>query len=298
MSAPPSAEGLLAGLLWGLLAVGIWAGSFVLLRLGVRTTLNPYDVTALRFATAGLVLAPVVWREGWALPRLGWGGLALAITGAGAPYALLVAEGLVFAPAAHAAALIPGLTAVLTAMFGTWILKESITPVGWLGTALILGGTVVIGGISASIGQGLFLLAALLWSGYVILMRRAAINSMHAVAVVAVGSALLYLPVYVAVIPKAIGAAPFADIALQALYQGLFTTIVGLFAFNRAIANLGAARGAALSALIPVSTLVLAAQFLGERPGVADTGAALLIGAGVAMVTMTRRPAPGASSGD
>ncbi len=279
-----------------MLAVGIWAGSFVLLRLGVRTTLNPYDVTALRFATAGLVLLPVVWRRGWALPRLGWGGVALAITGAGAPYALLVAEGLRFAPAGHAAALIPGLTAVFTAILGIWILQEPVAPAAWAGTALILGGTLVIGGVAAPIGEGLFLVAALLWSGYVILMRRAAIDPLQGVAIVAVGSALLYLPVYVAVIPKAIGTAPFADIALQALYQGLLTTIAGLFAFNRAVASLGAARGAALSALIPVTTLALAAQFLGERPGAGELGAALLIGAGVAMVTIARRRVAHASA--
>ncbi len=280
---------MLAGLLWGLLAVGIWAGSFVLLRLGVATTLNPYDVTALRFATAAFVLAPVVWRWGWALPRLGWGGVALAVTGAGAPYALLVATGLQFAPAGHAAALIPGLTAVFTAIFGYWFLKEPITALAWVGAALILGGTIAIGGAGASIGPVLFVLAALLWSSYVILVRRAALDSLHAVAIVAVGSALTYLPIYVVLFPKAIDSAPLGDIALQALYQGLLTTVVGLFAFNRAIASLGAARGAALAALIPVSTLALAAFFLAERPGVWEQGAAVLIGLGVGLVTFSRR---------
>jgi drug/metabolite transporter (DMT)-like permease len=284
-------------LLWGLLAVGIWAGSFVLLRLGVRTTLNPYDVTALRFATAGLVLLPVVWRKGWALPRLGWTGIALAVTGAGAPYALLVAEGLRFAPAGHAAALIPGLTAAFTAVLGIWILNEALAPLAWAGTVLILAGTVAIGGIGAPTGHGLFFLAALLWSGYVIVMRRAAMDSLHAVAIVAVGSALVFLPVYAIVLPKAIGSAPPGDIALQGLYQGLLTTVAGLFAFNRAVGRLGAARGAALPALIPVTTLALAAQFLGERPAAGDVGAAVLIGAGVAMVTISRRQkSPGQKS--
>jgi drug/metabolite transporter (DMT)-like permease len=280
---------LLTGLLWGSLAVCIWAGSFVLMRLGVATTLNPYDITALRFATAALVLVPVVWRQGWALPRLGWGGVALAVTGAGAPYALLVASGLQFAPAGHAAALIPGLTAVFTAIFGYWFLKEPISALACAGTAMILGGTVAIAGIAASIGHGLFILGALLWSSYVILLRRTGMGALHAVAIVAVGSAILYLPVYVMILPKAIGSAPPGDIVLQALYQGLLTTVVGLFAFNRAITCLGAARGAALAALIPVSTMALAALILGERPGALELGAAMLISAGVALVTFSRR---------
>jgi drug/metabolite transporter (DMT)-like permease len=280
---------LLTGLLWGLLAVCIWAGSFVLMRLGVATTLNPFDITALRFATAALVLAPVVWHQGWALPRLGWGGVALAVTGAGAPYALLVASGLQFASAGHAAALIPGLTAVFTAIFGYWFLKEPITALAWAGTAMILGGTVAIAGMAASIGHGLFVLGALLWSSYVILLRRTATNSLHAVAIVAVGSAILYLPVYLMLFPKLIGSAPLGDIVLQALYQGLLTTVVGLFAFNRAISCLGAARGAALAALIPVSTMALAALILGERPGAWELGAAGLVSIGVALVTFSRR---------
>lgn len=288
-SKPTSSLALVAGLLWGLLAVAIWAGSFVLLRRGVATTLNPYDVTALRFATAALALTPIVWRRGWALPHLGFGGVALAVTGAGAPYALLVAAGLQFAPAGHAAALIPGLTAVFTAIFGRWLLKEPITAPAWAGTALILGGTLAIGVAEASIGQGLFVLAALLWSSYVILLRRSALDSLHAVAVVAVGSAIVYLPLYLLLFPKAIGSAPAGDIALQALYQGLLTTVLGLFAFNRAIASLGAARGAALAALIPLSTLALAALFLGERPGGWELGAAVLIGTGVVLVTVSRR---------
>ena len=154
---------------------------------------------------------------------------------------------------------------------------------------LILGGTMAIGGAAASIGQGLFVLAALLWSSYVILLRRSALDSLHAVAIVAVGSAIVYLPLYVLLFPKAIGSAPAGDIALQALYQGLLTTVLGLFAFNRAIASLGAARGAALAALIPLSTLALAALFLAERPGGWELGAAVLIGTGVALVTFARR---------
>jgi drug/metabolite transporter (DMT)-like permease len=288
-STPTSKLPLLTGLLWGSLAVGIWAGSFVLMRLGVSTTLNPYDITALRFATAALVLAPVVWRRGWALARLGWGGVALAVTGAGAPYALLIASGLQFAPAGHAAALIPGLTAVLTAIFGYWFLQEPITAPAWAGTAMILAGTLAIAGIAASIGHGLFVLGALLWSSYVILLRRAAIDSLHAVAIVAVGSAILYLPLYAALLPKAVSSAPPGDMVLQAMYQGLLTTVVGLFAFNRAISCLGAARGAALAALIPVTTMALAALILGERPGAWELGAAVLISTGVALVTFSRR---------
>jgi hypothetical protein len=48
------------------LAIAIWAGWLVVMRLGVTTRLSAPDLTALRFATAGLVLLPIVLRHGFA----------------------------------------------------------------------------------------------------------------------------------------------------------------------------------------------------------------------------------------
>lgn len=287
---------VVAGILWGLLAVGIWAGSFVLIQLGVRTTLSAYDLTALRFATAGILLLPVVWRRGWAVPRLGRGGLLLLIAGTGAPYALLIAIGLRYAPAAHAAALVPGVMAVMAAVLGTCVLAEKMAMRGWFGVALILVGTLVIGGpvllraedAAVSVGHGLFLLAALLWAGYVVVLRRAGIAPLHATAIVAVGSALVYLPCYAAWAPADMDRAPLADIVVQAIYQGILTTVVGLLAFNRAVASLGVAGGAAMPALVPAATLFMGAWFLNEKPGSGGIAAAVLVGAGVLLVTISR----------
>jgi drug/metabolite transporter (DMT)-like permease len=53
-------------------AVAIWAGWLVMMRVGVTTALTAFDLTALRFAVAGVVLLPVVLRRGLAFNRLGW----------------------------------------------------------------------------------------------------------------------------------------------------------------------------------------------------------------------------------
>lgn len=289
------------GLAYGLLAVALWSGSFVLTRLGVTTTLNAYDITALRFGTAGLLLLPVVWREGLALDRLRWPGLALLVAGTGAPYALLIAVGLLFAPASHAAALIPGPMSVMAAILGTMIVpNERMPPRRWAGAGLILLGSLAVGGLASGpsggaghgVGHALFLAAALLWAGYVVVLRRAGLRPLHATAIVAVGSAVLYLPLYALALPVGLGGATPAEIALQAVYQGFLTTIVGLAAFNRAVGLLGVAGGAAMPALVPVATLGLAALVLGELPGGADVAAALLIGAGVLLVTLVRSTKP------
>jgi hypothetical protein len=54
----------LIGIGWGLTAVAVWSGSFVMTRLGVRTTLNAFDLTALRFAFGAILLSPVIWKQG------------------------------------------------------------------------------------------------------------------------------------------------------------------------------------------------------------------------------------------
>lgn len=96
----------LRGAVFGFAAVSIWAGNIVVAGLGLRSSLTPWDISAIRFAVAGLILAPYLMRKGLALDRLGWTGLAALVLG-GAPTVLLANAGLLFAPASHAGALFP-----------------------------------------------------------------------------------------------------------------------------------------------------------------------------------------------
>ncbi|MBV8776522.1 MAG: EamA family transporter, partial [Alphaproteobacteria bacterium] len=98
--------------------MSLWAAWIVAVRLGIRTSLTPWDITALRFGVAGLILLPYLLKKGLAFDRLGWLGLSGILLG-GAPAVLVSYGGLVFAPAAHAAslftALIPLYVATLAA---------------------------------------------------------------------------------------------------------------------------------------------------------------------------------------
>ena len=81
------------GAVCAIAAVAIWAGWLVMTRLGITTTLTASDLTALRFAVAGVVLLPVVLRRGLAFSRLGWPGFMAVVIGAGFPVPLLVGAG-------------------------------------------------------------------------------------------------------------------------------------------------------------------------------------------------------------
>ncbi|HEV3183495.1 MAG TPA: DMT family transporter, partial [Xanthobacteraceae bacterium] len=134
----------LKGAVYGLAAVSIWAGWSVMTRLAVTTSLDAWDVAALRFGVAGVLLAPVVARRGLARERLGWFGLAVLIAGVGAPYVLVAAGGLQFAPASDQGALNPGCMPLFVALLAVLVLGETLSAAQKSGLWLIAAGALVI----------------------------------------------------------------------------------------------------------------------------------------------------------
>ncbi len=279
------------GALFGLAAVSIWAGNIVVAGLGLRSSLTPWDITAIRFAVAGLVLVPYLWRAGLAFDRLGWVGLTALVFG-GAPTVLFANAGLLFAPAAHAGALFPGVMPLMTAILAAAILKEPFTPQKRAGFALIAtgvlgivwgaGGTI---GTVQTIGHLLFLGSALAFASYTVALRRARLDGLHAAAISAVGSMLLYLPPYVLVAGASLFEASMSAIVLQALVQGLLTAVVSYLVYGRAVSILGASSGAAFAASCPAMTAIMAIPILGEWPSAVDWVAIALISIGVYVVS-------------
>jgi drug/metabolite transporter (DMT)-like permease len=288
----PVAIGYVRGALYGLAAVCIWAAFIVVSRLGVRTSLTPWDVAAIRFGVAGLILLPYIVRRGLALERLGWIGVGAIAIGCGAPMVLLVNAGLLFAPAAHGGALFPGVMPLMVAVLAAAILKEGFSVEKKAGLVLIVLGAIGIVsgnggtlGTTQNVGHALFLAAGLVWAGYTVAMRRARLDGLHAAAIAAVGSLALYLPAYAAIAGTSLFRTPLFDIALQAVVQGLLTAIVALLLYGRMVRLLGATGGAAFVALTPAMTALLAIPVLGEWPSTIDSLAIALISIGVYAVS-------------
>jgi drug/metabolite transporter (DMT)-like permease len=281
----------LRGAACGLAAVSIWSGWIVVARLGLRSSLTPWDIAAIRFAVAGLLMLPLVVTRGLAIDRLGWSGLAAIVLGGAAPV-FLANWGLKFAPAAHAGALFPGVMPLMVALLAAAVLREEFTFNKVLGFALILPGVLAITltsggelGSAQNLGHALFLCAGLAWAFYTVALRRARLDGLHAAAISAVGSMLLYLPIYCALPGTAIARAPWFDIALQAFVQGVLTAIISLMLYGRAVGILGASSGAAFAALCPAMTALFAIPVLGEWPQNQDWAAIVLISAGVYIVS-------------
>jgi drug/metabolite transporter (DMT)-like permease len=301
----PQTSDYVRGALYGLAAVCIWAAFIVVSRLGVSTTLTPWDIVAIRFAVAGGLLAPYVIRKGLALERLGWIGIGAIILGCGAPMVLLVSVGLLFAPAAHGGALFPGVMPLMVASLAAAILKEVFTSQKTVGLALIVLGVIGIVwntggaiGTSQNIGHALFVAAGFVWACYTVAMRRARLDGLHAAAIAGVCSLLLYLPTYALIAGTSVFKAPTLDIVLQAIVQGVLTAIVALSLYGRMVSILGATGGAAFVALTPAMTALIGIPVLGEWPSVVDWVAIALISIGVYAVSggplpKLRRTSPG-----
>jgi len=295
---PAHAWQFLIGAVCAIAAVAIWAGWLVMMRVGVITTLTAFDLTALRFAVAGVVLLPIVLRHGLAFNRLGWLGFTAVVIGAGAPVQLLVGAGLSFAPVAHASVLSYGISPLIVAGLAAVAFKERLVPIRKAGLVLVTLGALVIGGVGISslggrqsIGHLLFLTAACLWACYAVVMRGARLGGLHAAAIAAVVSLLVYLPLYLIFIDNRLLEVSLTDLVGQAFYQGVLTATVSLALFGRSIMLLGASKAAAFVALVPVIAALMAIPVLGEWPTSIDWLAIGMITAGVYLASGA--PVPG-----
>jgi len=248
---PPTGVGqFVVGASCAITAVSIWAGWLVMMRLGVTTRLSASDLTALRFATAGSVLLPVVLRRGLAIDHLGW----------------------------------PGFAAVGA------IRKAGLVLVVW-GGSMIGGLDLSNFGGQQSIGHLLFLSASFMTACYTVAIRRARIDGLHAAAIAAVVSLLLYLPVYFAFFENGLFNVPMIDLAVQALYQGVLTAAISLALYGQAVRLLGASNAAAFVALGPIMAALMAIPVLGEWPSSTVWGAILIIATGVYLASGGPLPA-------
>jgi len=294
----PTSRDYVRGAVYGVSAVCIWAAFIVVSRLGVRTSLTPWDVAAIRFAVAGAILSPYLMRKGLAFDRLGWIGVAAVAVGCGAPMVLLVNAGLLFAPAAHGGALFPGVMPLMVAVLAAAVLGEAFTPRKNMGLILIVAGAIGMVwasggtlGTRQNIGDLLFLCAGLAWAGYTVAMRRARLEGLHAAAIAAAASLVVYIPIYAIVARGSLLDAPILDVALQAVVQGILTAIVALWFYGRMVGLLGATAGAAFVALTPATTALLGIPVLGEWPSAIDWVAVALISVGVYLVSGGPLPA-------
>lgn len=247
----------------------IWAGFVVVSRHGSHGVLTPYDMAALRIATAAAALSP------WWLPRLLQPArrqlrLTQALTFAllaGIGYPLVAYAGFHYAPASHGAVLISGMLPFFTSLFAAVLLGERPGPLRLGGLGLILAGVILMllsgnpGGLAAGdtwLGDLILLSASVLWSLFTVLLKYWKARAFDVTLGVTAVSALIYLPVYLLWLPSRLSSAGAGEIALQAFFQGFLVVCVAMWTYARAVELLGSVKVVIMMSGVPVTGTLLA----------------------------------------
>ena len=260
------------GVACAVLVVAAWSGFILLSRAGTLSGMQAFDLVALRFGVAALVMLPVFFYKG-----RGFGGLNLLQVGAlsltaGIGFASFAMLGFSLAPAAHGAVLMPG-SLPFFAAFTCWLLLgERPTARKWLGLGLILIGIVTLATGSFSLdptgqvwlGDLFFLAGSASWSIYLALTRRWRVSPINGTLAIALGSAALYLPVYVIWLPGSLLDAHWSQWLIHGGYQGLVSVVLNTLLYTRMVSIFGATVSTMITALVPGVASILAVPLLGE----------------------------------
>jgi len=295
-----SRRNVVLGVASGLVVVVCWAGWVIATRFAVTTHLRPVDVAFLRYVVASALLAPVLWREGLGIRRIGaWRTLVL-VCGAGLPFLLIASTGMRFAPASDVGAVMIGTMPVFVAVFSALISGERFDRMRVAGFVAVVAGVIGIAahglfdlGSGAWRGHILFLVGAAMFAAFTVTLRRSGIGPWHAAAIVNVYSLAIFAPVYLV----AFGPAPLADApgeaVTQAAMQGIVAGIVALFFFGESVRRLGASRAAVLGSFTPVVAALLGMLLLGEFPTRLTWLAIVAVSVGVVLAGGALSPAGG-----
>lgn len=261
---------LRAGYALAAITVLIWASFVVISRLGGKSVLTPFDITALRLGVAGIILFPWLIRRG--LPSLSWKQIVVLMLCVGWGYPLLSYSGFALAPASHGAVLLSGALPFETALLSVVLLGERMSPSRLGALVFIACGIALIGveglagerGPHAWIGDVLFLCASTSWALFTVLLKRWRVRALDVTLTVNVAAAVLYLPIYALFLPKQIAQAPTAVILTQGFFQGVIVVCVAMITFIKATEALGPARISMLMSLVPGLGALMAVPVVGE----------------------------------
>jgi len=258
------------GYLFVCITMCIWGGFTILSRLNLHWHVSAWDLVAMRFAIAFLILMPVlIYKKDLAFlwhPRP----VILALTG-GLAYCLTVYTAFLQAPAAHAAIFLNGCIPLCTAVAAYLLFRQPFDKHTWLSlsimsSALVLMSYLMLRDQATAFGLGdlLFFISAVWWGIFTVLLKQWKLSAWHSMASVAIWSAIIYLPVYILFVPKHFQEAEPIHLVIQGLFHGVLVVIIATLTYVAAIERLGAFKTGSIVTLAPFIAAVIAVPLLDE----------------------------------
>ena len=258
------------GYIFVLITMCIWGGFTILSRLSAKWGIVAWDLTALRFAFAFSILVPILLYQRNYQFLFKKQAIVLALIG-GIGYCVTVYSGFYFSPAAHAAIFLNGFIPVCTALAAWLIYKQPFDRHMWVSIGVISISLIAMTYLLLmnsrqpfGVGDVLFVLGAVCWGVFSVLLRESNMTAWQAMCSVAIWSAILYLPVYWLFIPKHLDEVEPLHIAIQTLFHGVLVVIVATICYVEAIKRLGAFQAGSIVTLAPFIAAVMAIPLLNE----------------------------------
>ncbi len=279
------------GALAVLLAVSIWSAWIVSTRHAALLRLPATHIGVLRYGIPCILLLPWLWRKGlW--PRLEYPWLIPILLLGGAPFFLISAAGMRYAPTAHIGALQVGTMPIFIALL-TWVAtRKKVHKTVLLGFGFILVGVLAIVGFEvfvaaehASIGHALALCAAFLWSAYTVAFRFSKLSAMEGTALLSAWSLLIHFVLVWWAKDAHFFATSTTVLIWQGVIQGLGSGLLANLAYGYAVMQLGTVQAGSFLALIPVIASLGGAFFLAEMPSTTEWLGVFLVTGGVLLAT-------------
>lgn len=258
------------GYLFVCITMCIWGGFTILSRLNLHWHVSAWDLVAMRFAIAFIILMPVlVYKKDLAFlwhPRP----VILALTG-GLAYCLTVYTAFLHAPAAHAAIFLNGCIPLCTAVAAYLLFRQPFDKHTWLSLSIMLSALVLMSylmlhdqAVAFGLGDLLFFISAVWWGIFTVLLKQWKLSAWHSMASVAIWSAIIYLPVYILFVPKHFQEAEPIHLVIQGLFHGVLVVIIATLTYVAAIERLGAFKTGSIVTLAPFIAAVIAVPLLDE----------------------------------
>jgi drug/metabolite transporter (DMT)-like permease len=263
------------GVLCGAGAALFWAAGFIAIPRGLAAGLSPADIAFHRFVWTGLVLLPIILRDGVGdLGGIGWGRGLVVFLLAGPFQAVISYSGFIFAPLAHGGVIHPGSAAMFGFVLAVLVLKERLTLRHLAGTFTIVAGLAIFAGESVlSIGGNalggdlLFMTAGLMWALFGMLVKLWQLDSARAARVSCFFALVIFAPLHALLYGfGTMMSANLTENLIQIAVQGVLAGALAMYLYSRAVVILGAGRAAIFPSLVPGLTLLIAFVTLGIMP--------------------------------
>jgi drug/metabolite transporter (DMT)-like permease len=274
------------GVLASVGVVLLFSGFLVVSRFGATSTLTIYDMAALRFGIAGVCTIPIFFLVRW--PRIPlWKAAVIAIT-SGAPFTLFVFGGMSFAPVAHGGIVINGAMPVFASLLAWAVFGVRLS--GWriVGVLMIVAGVIGTGWDALSFGEPgqwrghlLFLGAAACNATFLTSVRGWGLTALQSLICVNGINLLIYIPIWLLLLPSNLAGTPWPEILLQGVYQGVVAAFIASILIAHAARMLGGMRQAAAMSAAPAVAVLIAIPALGEIPSVISVAGICVVMAGI-----------------